>query len=107
MSSAVAEDISGIAISLRDGSLTSEALVDRCLERIRRMDPRLNSFVALDEAGARAAARASDSRRGAGSPLSALDGVPLSIKDNIWVAGMPATWGSRAFADFVTARDDL
>jgi aspartyl-tRNA(Asn)/glutamyl-tRNA(Gln) amidotransferase subunit A len=107
MRNAVAEDISGLAASLRDRALSSEALLDRCLERIRHFDPRLNSFVALDEAGARAAARASDARLAAGTPRSALEGVPLSVKDSILVAGMPATWGSRAFAGFVPDRDEL
>ncbi|MGA2792090.1 MAG: amidase family protein [Roseiarcus sp.] len=101
------EDISGLAASLLEGTLTAEALLDRCLDRIRRIDPRLNSFVALDEAGARAGAKASDERFAAGAPRSALEGVPLSVKDSILVAGMPATWGSRALAGFVPDRDEL
>ena len=101
------EGISGIGAALRSGALTAEALLDRCLDRIRRIDPRLNSFVALDEAGARQAARASDARFAAGEPLSLLDGIPISVKDNILVAGMPATWGSRALADFTPDRDEL
>ena len=103
----MAEDILDLAAALRDGSLTAETLLDRCLERIARRDPTLNSFVAIDEAGARAAARDSDLRLAQGSARSPLEGIPLSIKDNILVAGMPATWGSRALADFVPARDEL
>ena len=101
------QEVTALAAALRGGALTAEALLDLCLDRIRRIDTRLNSFVALDEAGARAAARASDARLRAGTPRSALEGVPLSVKDNILVAGMPATWGSRAFADFVPGRDEL
>ena len=58
----MAESISELATALRSGELTAEALLDRCLERIRRIDPSLNSFVAVDEDGARTAAKASDAR---------------------------------------------
>ncbi len=101
------ESISELAAALRGGSLTAEALLDRSLERIRRLDPRLNSFVALDEAGARAAAKASDALLAAGKPRSALEGIPISIKDSIHVAGLPTTWGSRAFSAAVPDKDEL
>jgi aspartyl-tRNA(Asn)/glutamyl-tRNA(Gln) amidotransferase subunit A len=101
------QDICALAASLRNGSLKAEQLLDQCLERIHRIDPEVNSFVWLDEAGARSAARASDSRLAAGAARSLLEGVPLSIKDNILVAGMPATWGTRALADFVPQIDEL
>jgi aspartyl-tRNA(Asn)/glutamyl-tRNA(Gln) amidotransferase subunit A len=103
----MAESISELATALRNGELTAEVLLDRCLERIGRIDPSLNSFVALDEGGARAAAKESDARFAEGSARSALEGVPLSVKDNIFVAGMPATWGSRALAAFVPSQDEL
>src|SRR5689334_18319475 len=96
-----------LAAALRTRELGAETLLDLCLERIRRIDGHLNSFVALDEARARAAARASDARLATGAPRSALDGVPISVKDNILVAGLRATWGSRALADFVADRDEL
>ncbi len=101
------ESISELAAALRGGSLTAEALLDRSLERIRQLDPRLNSFVALDEAGARAAAKASDALLAAGKPRSALEGIPISIKDSIHVAGLPTTWGSRAFSAAVPDKDEL
>jgi aspartyl-tRNA(Asn)/glutamyl-tRNA(Gln) amidotransferase subunit A len=101
------ESISELATALRNGELTAEVLLDRCLERITRIDPSLNSFVAVDKDGARTAAKASDVRLTEGSARSALEGVPISVKDNILVAGMPATWGSRALAEFVPSHDEL
>jgi Asp-tRNA(Asn)/Glu-tRNA(Gln) amidotransferase A subunit family amidase len=103
----MAEDINGLAALLRNGALKAETLLDQCLARIGRIDPKLNSFVWLDEAGARTAARASDARFAAGAPRSALEGVPLSVKDSILVAGMPATWGSRSLAGFAPQIDEL
>ena len=53
----------------------------------------LHIYTAVDEAGALTAARASDARLAAGKPLSAIDGVIVSVKDNIDVAGLPTTAG--------------
>src|SRR5579863_10249238 len=99
--------IADLAGLLRRRELTATRLLGDYLERIRRIDPKLNSFVFVDEAGARKAAQESDARLAAGSPRSTLEGVPLSIKDSILVAGMPATWGSRSLADFIPVRDEL
>ena len=101
------QDGSTLATLLRSGGLTAERLLDLVLDRIQRLDPALNSFVAIDHAGARAAARRSDERRQAGQALSDLDGLPIAVKDNLLVAGLPATWGSRAFRDHVPAQDEL
>ena len=101
------QDLAGLAAELRSFALGAEALLDRCLARIAGRDPALNSIVALDLDTARQAARDSDARLRAGAPLSPLDGIPLTVKDSILVRGMPATWGSRAFKDFVPAQDEL
>ena len=101
------ENISELAAALRSGSLTAEALLDRSLERIRRLNPQLNSFVALDEASARTAAKASDTLLATGKPRSTLEGIPISIKDSIHAAGLPTTWGSRAFSATVPDKDEL
>jgi len=101
------ESISELAAALRNGSLTAEALLDRSLERIRRLNPQLNSFVALNEAGARTAAKASDTLLATGKPRSTLEGIPISIKDSIHAAGLPTTWGSRAFSATVPDKDEL
>jgi aspartyl-tRNA(Asn)/glutamyl-tRNA(Gln) amidotransferase subunit A len=99
--------IGWLAQGLRERRFAAAAIVEACLERITRIDPTLNSFVHVDAAGARLAARDSDARFAAGAPRSMLEGIPLSVKDNILVAGLPATWGSRAFRDFVPTVDEL
>ncbi len=99
--------IAQVAASLRSGEASASKILEETLERIRRIDPKLNSFVHLDEPGARKAAHESDARFKAGAPRSELEGVPLSIKDSIQVAGMPATWGSRSLASFVPDKDEL
>ena len=91
----------------RTGRCTPDDALEAILARIAAVNPRLNAIVTLDEAGARAAARASTARLAAGTPLGPLDGVPLTVKDNIAVAGMRATWGSRLFADYVPTVDEL
>jgi aspartyl-tRNA(Asn)/glutamyl-tRNA(Gln) amidotransferase subunit A len=65
------------------------------LARIGALNPRLNAFCLIDEAGALAAARASEARWAKGAPLGALDGVPASIKDLILTRGWPTLRGSR------------
>jgi aspartyl-tRNA(Asn)/glutamyl-tRNA(Gln) amidotransferase subunit A len=89
------------------GPMSAAAKLDGLLARVDRLDPGLNAFVHLDPAGARAAARDSDARMLAGNARSPIEGITLSIKDNILVRGLPATWGSRAFADFVPDVDEL
>jgi aspartyl-tRNA(Asn)/glutamyl-tRNA(Gln) amidotransferase subunit A len=66
------------------------------LARTRRLNPKLNAFYLIDEEGALAAARLSAMRWAKGSPLSALDGVPTSVKDALPSVGHPSFRGSAA-----------
>ncbi len=88
------------------GSLTPEAVLDETLARLDAVQPQVNALVALDLAGARSAARASGLRWKRGEPLSLLDGVVLTVKDNIPVAGLPCRWGSRLYEGFMPAADE-
>jgi aspartyl-tRNA(Asn)/glutamyl-tRNA(Gln) amidotransferase subunit A len=67
------------------------------LDRIARLDPALGAFVHIDAPGALAAAASSNARRRAGTPLSPLDGLPVAIKANIAVAGLPWHAGIAAY----------
>jgi aspartyl-tRNA(Asn)/glutamyl-tRNA(Gln) amidotransferase subunit A len=71
----------------------------RALERIARWEPAINAMYRVDAEGALAAAKAAEARWRAGTPLSPLDGVPLTIKENIATAGDPAPIGTRANED--------
>ena len=82
-----------------------EALLS-VLSRADAVHPLLNALVVRDDAAAMAAAQASEARWLRGTPLSPLDGVPLTVKDNIPVAGLPCRWGSRLFAHHRPARDE-
>ncbi len=79
--------------ALAMGRCSSEALTRSCLAAIARDNPQLHAWTFVDTNGALDAARASDARRANGKPLGRLDGVPLAIKDNIDVAGMPTSIG--------------
>ncbi|MCC7425734.1 MAG: amidase [Alphaproteobacteria bacterium] len=73
--------------------------------RIGRLNPRLNAFAVLDEAGAMEAARASEARWRAGRPLGLLDGVPTTVKDLMNLRGFPTRRGSKA-SDPAPASED-
>jgi aspartyl-tRNA(Asn)/glutamyl-tRNA(Gln) amidotransferase subunit A len=103
----VAETLEGLAAELQNGQTSSVGLVQRAFQRIEASDLRLNSFVALDRASALAAAKETDARRSHGGAHSRLDGIPISVKDNLHVAGFPTTWGSRALKDYRPAKDEL
>jgi aspartyl-tRNA(Asn)/glutamyl-tRNA(Gln) amidotransferase subunit A len=65
------------------------------LDRIGAHNGVINAFTLVDEAGALRAAKASEARWLRGAPLGPLDGVTLTVKDNLMVAGYPFRRGSR------------
>jgi aspartyl-tRNA(Asn)/glutamyl-tRNA(Gln) amidotransferase subunit A len=79
---------------LAQGRVTSEQLTRCYLDAMARVNPVLNACYPAPTDGALAQARASDARRRVdGQPIGRLDGVPLTIKDNIDVAGLPTRCG--------------
>lgn len=71
-------------------------VVDACLAQIAKLGAAHNAFVLVDGEGSRSAARASETRWQRGTPVGALDGVPVTIKDLILTRGWPTLRGSRA-----------
>ena len=81
---------------IRAGEVSPVELVDLYLDRIERIDPRLNSFRCVEAERARAEARQAEGRRGAGGERPLL-GVPVAVKDNIDVAGEITAHGSASY----------
>ncbi len=83
----------------RSGQLSPVDVTQAILDRVARLNPTLNAFCVVDPDAALADARASQARwlhhRQHGSPVGALDGVPVSIKDLILTRGWPTLRGSR------------
>jgi aspartyl-tRNA(Asn)/glutamyl-tRNA(Gln) amidotransferase subunit A len=79
----------------RRRELSPVEVVRDALDRIERFNPVINAFLLVDREGALAAAGASEARWGTGTPVGLVDGVPATVKDNIWAKGWPARRGSK------------
>lgn len=79
----------------RAKQLSPVEVAQAVLARIGELNPSLNAFCLIDEAGALAAARAAEARWMKGAPLGWVDGVPASIKDLILTRGWPTLRGSK------------
>jgi len=94
-----------LASKLADKSTSSTQATQAALERIAKVQPKLNAFTHVDEEGALEAAKASDARRSQGRALGPLDGVPIALKDNIFAKGLKTTCASRMLHNFVAPSD--
>ncbi len=97
---------SGLSAAFVSGEVTPGEALTSYQERIERLDPILNCYTSLSDSAAEQAAE-STARYRAGKPLSTIDGLPLAIKDNLKVAGMPAAWGGSVFAEEICETDEL
>src|SRR5262249_35903634 len=75
------------------------------LDRIDRLEPRLNVFIRLDGDAAVDAAKAAEAEIAAGRPRGPVHGGPLGIKEIIHVPGLPTTCHSKILVDNVAVAD--
>lgn len=86
--------------------LSPVELTQALLERIDRLDPKLNAFIKIDGDAALAAAQAAETEIMAGRSRGPLHGVPVGIKDIIDVAGLVTTSHSKVLKDSPPATQD-
>ena len=100
MSELLRAPIDALAGLVRSGELTATELVQTCLRRIDALEPAINAFTHVAHESALAAA----AEIGPGDPRP-FAGVPIAIKDNRPVSGMPVTMCSDLFGDYVAEHD--
>ncbi|MGH3295195.1 MAG: amidase family protein [Trebonia sp.] len=94
-----------LARLLHSRELAARELLDAFLNRIHRVNPRLNAIVTLAEERATAEAAAADAAAARGSRLGVLHGLPIAVKDLADTEGIRTTYGSPLFADHVPDAD--
>ena len=90
---------------MEKGEISAQEIVSSLFERIHETNPKINAYITLTEDQAKEAAKKIDQRRSKGEKLGALAGIPVAIKDNICVKGIPATCGSKILSNFVPPYD--
>lgn len=84
-----------LARRIRAGKLSPVVLAEHCLDRILRLDPKLQAFIHVSDTVLAQAAQAEEDIR-AGRWKGPLHGIPVAIKDNYFTADMPTTVGTAA-----------
>jgi aspartyl-tRNA(Asn)/glutamyl-tRNA(Gln) amidotransferase subunit A len=97
--------VSEMLVGYQRKTLSPVDVVRAVLDRIDRYNGVINAYCHLDAENALRRAHESETRWMAGAPKGLLDGIPVGVKDNILVAGMPARFGSRLTAAKPAAAD--
>src|SRR2546429_666985 len=89
----------------RRKDLSPVEMVRAVLDQIDRHNSIVNAYCWVDRDAALRGASDSEARWMAGAPRGLIDGVPVGVKDNVLVAGMPARFGSKLTSDALVSHD--
>ncbi len=95
-----------LAQAIREKTVSPTEALQAVLDQIERLNPVVNAFCTMMTDEARLAAQRADEMVIKGEELGPLHGVPISIKDNLYVKGVRTTFGSKLMEDFVADVDD-
>ncbi len=94
-----------VAQNFSSGKETPREFLEQSLALLEQWEPRIGAFVCTNVPAARAAADRSTARWRNRKPLSAIDGMPVGIKDIIETVDMPTEMGSPLFAGWRSEKD--
>jgi amidase len=101
----ILKSASELATDIRSKKVSSKAVVDAHLERIAKVNPKLNAIVQLTADSARKEADEADAALARGEIKGPLHGVPVTIKDTLETTGVICTGGTKGRANYVPTAD--
>ncbi|MGH9921951.1 MAG: Asp-tRNA(Asn)/Glu-tRNA(Gln) amidotransferase subunit GatA [Nitrososphaerales archaeon] len=93
-------DANALAIEIRNGSISAEDYTARILDRVRKVENSIHSYISLNEHAIEQARRI-DKMVKSGEKTGRLAGVPIAVKDNICTRGLRTTCASKMLEDYV------
>ncbi|WP_159080692.1 amidase [Nocardia suismassiliense] len=94
-------DAVSLAALITEGAVTAAQVVEAHLARIEQVDSEIGALTTVFAEAARAEAATADRK----APIGPLHGVPVTVENNLDVAGSPTTWGVAAFGQALAAAD--
>jgi len=91
--------------AIKTRKLSPVEVVDAVIERVDRINPKINAYCTLVPENARTEAKKAESKVMKGEPLGPLHGIPVSIKDLSFTKGIRTTGGSKIYENFVPDQD--
>jgi aspartyl-tRNA(Asn)/glutamyl-tRNA(Gln) amidotransferase subunit A len=99
------QSVAQLSEMLEKGQVSAVEIARAHLDRIDRLNGSINAYITVNREAFLADAAESDRRRASGSSLSVYDGIPVAVKDNISVTGMPATCASKILENYIPPYD--
>ena len=99
--SIVSMTLTELSEAMKRGELSSRDITEAYIARIHKVEDRIGGYITVDEEGALRQADEADRARASGEKLSPLHGIPVAVKDNICVEGLPTTCASKMLENFV------
>lgn len=96
------KSVSELDAMLDAKQISASELATAYIERTKAVDDKVGAFLSYDESATMASAKAADERRAKGEKLSALDGIPVGLKDVIAVRGQKLTCASKMLENYVS-----
>src|SRR5215831_10937441 len=94
-----------MARRIREKKISPVELAEAHLDKIQRLNPKLNAYVHVDPERVRSDGRAAEASLASKTPIGSLHGVPISVKSSVDVSGMRCESGTRLRAGYIAKSD--